>query len=60
MLLFDGPVRADVQVSYRLPLPSRHPVRLRLRVENLLGRADFEAGFRTPGRTITAGLSVGE
>ncbi len=59
VLRFEGPMKADAQLSYRLPLGARRPVRLRVRVENLLDRTDYESGFRTPGRTLTAGASLG-
>ena len=59
VLRFDGPLKADGQLSYRLPLGAKRPVRLQVRVENLLDRTDYKSGFRTPGRTVTAGASLG-
>jgi outer membrane receptor protein involved in Fe transport len=58
ILRFDGAVRADVQIRYRLPLGSKRPFGLFGRVENLLDRTYFENGFRTPGRTVTGGGSA--
>jgi len=59
VLRFEGPLTADVQLSYRLPLGPKRPLRLQVRVLNLLDRTQFESGFRTPGRTVTAGASLG-
>jgi outer membrane cobalamin receptor len=58
VLRFDGPFTADAQLSYRLPLGAKRPVRVQVRVLNLLDRTQFESGFRTPGRTVTAGASL--
>jgi iron complex outermembrane receptor protein len=58
ILRFDRLMKADVQVSYRVPFGSWRRARLFARVENLLDRAYFENGFRTPGRTAAAGASL--
>ncbi len=59
VLRFEGPVKGDGQLSYRLPLGAKRPLRLQVRVENLLDRTDYESGFRSPGRTVTAAASLG-
>jgi iron complex outermembrane receptor protein len=58
ILRFDRLAKADVQVSYRVPVGSWRGGRLFARIENLLDRAFFENGFRTPGRTAAAGASL--
>lgn len=58
VLRFEGPAKAALQVSYRVPLGSRRRLRLFGRGENLLDRVTFESGFRTPGRTAAAGASL--
>ena len=55
---FDGPVKADLGASYRLPLARERHLRLFGKIENLLGRDYFENGFRTPGRTGLAGAQL--
>jgi iron complex outermembrane receptor protein len=55
ILRFDGTIRADAQMKYRLPLGSKRPFGLFGRVENALDRMYFENGFRTPGRTVIGG-----
>jgi outer membrane receptor protein involved in Fe transport len=53
---FDGPHKFNAGVSYRLPLGEFRAVRFFARGENLAGQVYFENGFRTPGRTASAGL----
>ena len=57
--LFDGPVKADLVVSYTVPLSESKSVRLYGKVENVFDRAYFEDGFRTPGAWGIAGLAFG-
>jgi len=51
-----GPVKADLAVGYFIPLGEGTGLKLFTRVENLLDRANYEDGFRTPGATASAGL----
>ena len=55
---FDGPAKADLGASYRLPLARDYSVRIFGKIENLFGRDYFENGFRTPGRTGLAGAQL--
>ena len=55
--LFDGPVKADLVVSYTVPLSESKSLRLYGKVENVFDRAYFEDGFRTPGAWGIAGLA---
>lgn len=57
--LFDGPVKADLVLSYTFPLPAGNSLRLYGKVENALGSTYFEDGFHTPGRWGIAGLAFG-
>ena len=57
--LFEGPLKADVTASYTLPISDRKRVKLFGKLENVLDREYFEAGFRSPGIWGTAGLSFG-
>ena len=57
--LFDGPVKADLVVSYTVPLSENKSLRLYGKVENVFDRAYFEDGFRTPGAWAIAGLAFG-
>ncbi|MGH9902322.1 MAG: TonB-dependent receptor plug domain-containing protein, partial [Pyrinomonadaceae bacterium] len=54
---FDGFVKADLGASYTVPLGDAHSLRLFGKVENLTGRDNYEAGFRTAGRTGVAGAA---
>ena len=55
--LFDGPVKADLVVSYTVPVSENKSLRLYGKVENVFDRAYFEDGFRTPGAWGIAGLA---
>ena len=57
--LFDGPVKADLVVSYTVPVSEGKSLRLYGKVENVFNRSYFEDGFRTPGAWGTAGLAFG-
>ena len=57
--LFDGPVKADLVVSYTVPVSENKSLRLYGKVENVFDRAYFEDGFRTPGAWGIAGLAFG-
>ncbi|HEY0078275.1 MAG TPA: TonB-dependent receptor [Pyrinomonadaceae bacterium] len=54
---FDGPVKADLAASYTLPLARSRSIRFFGKLENLFDRANYENGFRTPGRTALAGAA---
>ncbi|MDQ3652378.1 MAG: TonB-dependent receptor, partial [Acidobacteriota bacterium] len=54
---FDGIIKADVVVSYTLPLDDARSLRFFGKVENLFDRENYESGFRTPGRTARAGAA---
>jgi vitamin B12 transporter len=54
---FRGLVKADLGVSYEIPLTERRRLRLFGYADNLFDRDNFESGFRTPGRTGRAGGS---
>ena len=57
--LFDGPVKADLVVSYTVPVSASKSLRLYGKVENVFDRAYFEDGFRTPGAWGIVGLAFG-
>ena len=57
--LFDGPVKADLVVSYRVPVSASKSLRLYGKVENVFDRTYFEDGFRTPGAWGIVGLAFG-
>lgn len=53
---FDGLAKADLGLSYRLPVAENRSLRFYGKVENLLNREYFENGYRTPGATAVGGL----
>ncbi|MEP6707258.1 MAG: TonB-dependent receptor [Pyrinomonadaceae bacterium] len=55
---FRGLARADLGGSYTLPFKESRSLRLFGYVDNLFDREYFESGFRTPGRTGRAGVSL--
>lgn len=55
---FKSLIKADLGVSYELPLADRRRLRFFGYVDNLFNRDNFESGFRTPGRTGRAGASL--
>ena len=55
---FSGPVKADLGMSYTLPVSDRVSLRFYGKVENLFGREYFENGFRTPGAAGVGGMSL--
>jgi iron complex outermembrane receptor protein len=55
---FGGTAKADAGGSYQLPLGESRSLRFFGVVENLFGRAYYESGFRTPGRTARAGAQL--
>jgi len=55
--LFDGPVKSDLVVNYRLPVSGGHSLKLFGKLDNVFGREYFEDGFRSPGIWGTAGLA---
>ena len=54
---FDGLLKADFAASYTQPLSETKSIRYFAKVENLFDREYFERGYRTPGRTIVAGMA---
>lgn len=55
---FRGLTKADLGGSYTLPFSELRSLRFFGYVDNLFGREYFESGFRTPGRTGRAGVSL--
>jgi vitamin B12 transporter len=55
---FRGLAKADLGGSYTLPLNESRSLRFFGYLDNLFDRAYFESGFRTPGRTGRAGVSL--
>jgi iron complex outermembrane receptor protein len=58
-LRFPGFTKAAVVAGYRVVNDPRRPVRAYLHVDNLFDRTYYEVGWRSLGRTVVAGLSVG-
>lgn len=56
--IFDGPVKADLGVSYTLPLSEARSLRFYTKVDNIFDDAYFEDGFRTPGATWSGGVTL--
>jgi vitamin B12 transporter len=54
---FDGLVKADFAANYTHPLTETNSLRVFVKVENLFGREYFEAGYRTPGRTVVGSMA---
>ncbi|MDQ3665168.1 MAG: TonB-dependent receptor [Acidobacteriota bacterium] len=55
---FKSLIKADLGASYELPLTEQRRLRFFGYVDNLFNRDNFESGFRTPGRTGRAGMSL--
>ena len=53
---FKGLAKADLGVSYRLPLSENQAVRFFGKVENVLNQNYYESGYRTPGVTAVGGV----
>lgn len=53
---FDGYVKADLSVSYRLPVGERRSVEFFAKGSNIFDDEYFEDGFQTPGIVGTAGV----
>ena len=58
-LLFAGPKKADVMVTYTMPLSDRRNVKIFGKLENAFDHEYFELGFRSPGVWGVVGLSFG-
>ena len=57
--IFEGPVKADLGVSYTLSSNSESPsLRFYGKVENIFDREYLESGFRAPGASFVGGTSV--
>lgn len=52
----DGYVKADLAVSYTIPLKEKTSVELFTKVSNLFDQTYFEDGFKTPGAIGTGGI----
>lgn len=58
LYIFDGPVKADLGVSYTLPSgDGRRSLRFYGKVDNVFDRENFEGGYRTPGATFIGGMT---
>ncbi|HZF37984.1 MAG TPA: TonB-dependent receptor [Blastocatellia bacterium] len=55
---FSGPVKADLGMSYSVPMSDRVSMRFYGKVENIFDREYFESGFRTPGAGFTGGMGL--
>lgn len=55
---FDGPVKADLVLSYTHPVSDTRSLRFYTRVENVFNHAYYEGGFYTPGIWATAGMKL--
>jgi len=55
--IFDGPVKADLGVSYTLPVSGDRHIRFYGKVDNVFDRTYFENGFRAPGAIFVGGLT---
>ncbi|MBV8572494.1 MAG: TonB-dependent receptor [Acidobacteriaceae bacterium] len=53
---FPGQKRADIGVTYRLPIAEKRAIRFFGRAENVFGQNYYESGFRTPGVVGRGGL----
>jgi iron complex outermembrane receptor protein len=53
---FDGIVKADLGVSYKLPLSDTRSLRFYGKADNLFDHEYYESGFRTPGITVVSGM----
>ncbi|MBI4458619.1 MAG: TonB-dependent receptor [Acidobacteria bacterium] len=53
---FDGIKKADLGLSYRIPLREFKAVRFFAKIDNLFNQTYYESGFRTPGATGVGGL----
>jgi outer membrane receptor protein involved in Fe transport len=53
---FDGIKKADVTLSYRLPLAEFKAVRFFAKADNVFNQSYYESGFLTPGATGVGGL----
>ena len=53
---FDGIVKADLGVSYKLPLSDTRSLRFYGKADNLFDHTYYETGFRTPGVTVVSGM----
>ena len=58
-LLFAGPKKADVMLTYTMPLSDRRRVKIFGKVENAFDHEYFELGFRSPGTWGVVGMSFG-
>ena len=55
---FSSPVKADLGMSYTVPMSDRVSMRFYGKVENIFDREYFESGFRAPGAVFTGGMGL--
>jgi hypothetical protein len=56
---YPGFTKVAVVAGYRVLNSARAPTRVYVQVDNFLDSTYYESGWRNPGRTVVAGLSVG-
>ncbi|MEW6733943.1 MAG: TonB-dependent receptor [Acidobacteriota bacterium] len=56
--IFDGPIKADLGVSYTLPILGDRQLRFYAKGDNIFNRTYFENGFRSPGASFVGGLTL--
>jgi hypothetical protein len=54
-LVFDGPVKGDVVLSYRFR-PSERNIEVYTKIENMFNKHYYEDGFSSPGAWAIAGF----
>ena len=55
-IVFEGPVKADIVLRYRLPLASERNVDVYTKIENVFDNEFLQDGYMTPGAWAIAGL----
>ncbi len=56
LMLFDGPVKADVVFRYDLPVADQRTLELYVKVENVFDNDIYEDGFGSPGAWAIGGI----
>lgn len=57
LYIFDGYVKADLVMTYTLPIDDRQELRLYGKIENVFDRSYTESGFRAPGAYFIGGAA---
>ncbi len=57
LYVFAGPKKADLGVSYTLPLTDTRNLRFYTKIENVFNRQNFEDGYRTPKAWAIGGMA---